>query len=124
MPTLDEAAEYLKWRPQFAEILDPDYYPLEWLDRRFLDGSAIIRFCSEAACLLEIRTYPSGRKEVHALLCVGELSAILSELVPAMEALGGSTGAISAVIESRAGWHRTLKDSGYSLYQTTIRKPL
>lgn len=124
MPTLEDVAAYVRWRPQFAEILDPQYHPLEWLDGEFWAGRAEILFCTDAAALVEIRTYPTGAKEGHGLLCCGELSSIVNELLPRWEDQLRSIGALSATIDSRHGWARALKPLGYAPYQVAVRKEL
>jgi len=120
----DAWAQYLKWRPEFVALLDPDYYTPEWLDQEVWSGRAQILSCEDAAALVEVRTYPTGAKDIHGLLCCGNLSSITHTLIPLWLDHGRSIGAISATVDSRAGWTRALKPLGFDPYQSATRKTL
>lgn len=123
-PTLEDQRAYLEWREAFAGILDPVFYTIEWLDREFMEGRAIIAHCDDAAGMFRERIYPTGALETEGLLCAGELSSIVKRLVPAMIEYGRSTGAVSVEISSREGWGRTLNHLGFEPHQATVRKML
>jgi len=115
---------YLRWRDEFAKVLDPALYTIGWLDGRVESGSAIFMGCDDAAILIEFREYPTGARDLHGLLAAGQLESIVGTLIPRAEAYAREQGAIAAVIESRAGWMKALVGHGYEPYQTCIRKVL
>lgn len=116
--------QYLRFRSELAEALDPRFYPIEWLDQRMLEGRATVIASANACVAVEIRTYPGGAREVHGLVAAGDLAEIVAETIPAVEAMGREEGCIVACCESREGWARMLKSSGYRVHQVTLRKEL
>ena len=115
--------DYLPWRDAFAGALDPRLHPIDYLDRRILDGSVRLWTSPEAAVVTEIKTYPTGARAVHFLIVAGEKDAI-KRLGPPIEAWARSIGCIGALIESRPGWAREMKADGYSIHQVSIWKDL
>jgi hypothetical protein len=115
---------YLQWRSQIEEMLDPVYYPIAWLDARVTAGDVLLFHEPEAAAIMEIRTYPSGARDLHALLAVGDLDVIRSKLIPSVEQAGRSLGCEAVLISSRTGWMRALREQGYEPHQVCIRKAL
>lgn len=115
--------DYYFWRAAFAEVIDPRFYTLEWLDQELIDGRAKIWWNDQAAIVATIREYPTGAKEVHGLIAAGEVKAIRA-LIPEAERWGRREGAIVASIESRAAWTRALANDGYLPWQVAIRKEL
>lgn len=115
-------AGYLVFRDAFAEVLDNRFHTISWLDQQVLGGEFQFWRSADAAIIAEIRTYPTGARELHGLLAAGELPEIVSELIPIAEQWGREQGCMSAVIESRPGWGRALTD--YETYQIAIRKDL
>lgn len=115
--------DYLKFRDGFASILDERFYPLPWLDAQVWSQLVKLWCCEDAAILVELRTYPSGAKEVHGLAATGNMESIIG-LIPLAEQWGRENGCVVATIESREGWKRALKSYGYVPYQTVIRKEL
>jgi hypothetical protein len=123
MMVLAEWSEYQLWRPAFAELMDPRFYTIGWLDAEIWSGRARAWCTDEAAIVATLKIYPAGGREVHGVIAAGELNAI-RRLIPHAEIWGREQGAIVAGIESRAGWARALRDDGYELHQTTLRKEL
>lgn len=117
-------AGYLLFRDRFASVMDERLYEIGWLDRRVLDGSAVFMRSDNAGIVSEVRTYPTGFREVHGLVAAGALDEIVAELIPAAEQWGRAHGCVGAVIESRPGWARSLKASGYEVSQVAVRKDL
>ena len=115
-------AGYLAFRDGFAAAIDPRLYTMDWLDRRVLDGTAQFWRARDAGLLTELRHYPSGAKDVHALVAAGNLASIIADITPAVEAWAMSIGCLGAIVESREGWTRMLKPLGYHLYQIAVRK--
>lgn len=114
--------EYLRFRDRFAEALDPRFYPIEYLDRRIVEGSAFLWASENAALVAELKTYPSGTRVIHCLVAAGNASEIVETLKPAVEAWGKQQGCAFAEVASRFGWVRILKD--YEPHQMTVRKEL
>ena len=115
--------EYVPWRERFAEALDPRLYDLEYLDRRIIEGSALIWTSSNAAVITEIKEYPTGAKAVHFLIVAGDKDAIKA-FGPPVEAWAREQGCIGALIESRPAWVREMKTAGYEVQQVSIWKDL
>lgn len=114
--------DYLTFRSAFLEVLDPRYYPIEWLDQRVKEGRAIVMRSAHAAIVVELRQYPGGAIDVHGLIAAGDKDEIINDLIPRAEALGRENGCIAGVVESRPGWARALKPHGYEVSQVTVRK--
>lgn len=116
--------DYLRWRNDFVALLDPELYPAAWLDDQVASGEMVLFSGEKSAILCSVRVYPSGLKEVHGQAAVGELSSIVSTLIPLAESYAKSIGCRYASIASREGWSREMRQHGYTLYQTEIRKVL
>lgn len=115
---------YTRFREAFSEAMDERYYPIEWLDCRVLDGRAVFMHSGNAAIVIELRMYPGGAVDVHGLIAAGDKDEIVKELIPQAEAWGKERGCLAGVVESRPGWQRALKSSGYEISQVTVRKEL
>lgn len=116
--------QYLIWRDEFAKVLDPVYYTIEWLDREVAEGRVGVLSTEHAAILFDIKTYPTGAKDINGLLAAGKLDDIVGALIPAAEQAGRSLGCVGALIESREGWTRALRTQGYQPHQVSVRKAL
>ncbi len=114
--------EYPRWRDRFAGVLDPRFYTIDYLDRRVAEGSVAVFACPEAALIVELRHYPTGRFDGHVLIAAGDKAAIVGKLREEAEAWLQGIGAEGAIVESRAGWSKALKVYGYGAYQVTVRK--
>lgn len=115
-------ASYLPWRAAIAEMLDPRRHTIEWLDGQVMTGLASVWTTPDAAIVTEIRSYPTGARDIHGLAAVGSLDAVRDVLIPAAEEYGRSIGCLGAVIESRPGWKRALASSGYEVRQVALGK--
>lgn len=115
---------WAKWRPHFIAIMDPRYYTESWLDGEVEAGRFTLMMAEDAAALVTVLTFPTGAKEAHGVAAVGNLKTVIGELIPRWEALSREQGCVTASIESRDGWQRALRSSGYEPYQTKIRKDL
>lgn len=111
---------YLPFRHEFI-ALDPERYPAAYLDAQVAGGSWRCWGNDKAAILAEIKTYPSGVREVHGVAAAGDLRAIV-ELIPLAEQWGKEAGCGRAVIESRPGWERVMPQ--YETHQVAVRKEL
>lgn len=113
---------YAEWRDRFAEVLDARLYDLAWLDEQVRSGRALVWAADDAAMLTEMRTYPTGARDIHGLVAAGKLETIVGELIPRAERWAQTVGCIGAVIESRQGWVRALEGSGYRVHQVALWK--
>lgn len=111
---------YMAFRDAFV-ALDPDHYPADWIDTQVAHGTWRCFGTDKAAILAEIRTYPSGVRELHGIAAAGEVGEI-KRLIGVAEHWGRACGATRAVIESRPAWARLLPD--YELHQVAVRKDL
>lgn len=116
-------AEYQGRRDAFAGLLDPRCYSIEWLDVQILNGDMRVFGCPDAAIVVTVKQYPAGATELHGLAATGALDAIL-RLIEQAEQWGRDNGLTFAAIASRPGWVRVLKNRGYAIYQTELRKDL
>jgi hypothetical protein len=121
---IDWWLDYQRWRSAFAEMMDPRYYRIEWLDGMLWSGRAKFWNCPGAALVGELRHYPTGAYDLHFLCAAGELRDIIETLRPPAEDWGRSIGCLASLVESRDGWQRMLKAHGYSPFQTALRKEL
>lgn len=119
-----EWAEYQRFRDRLAAEIDPALYTVQWLDLQVFTGTFRLFSDGDSAILFSIREYPTGLKEAHGEFAVGELNVIQASLIPQFEAFAKANGCSIAVIQSREGWVRQMKDKGYSKFQTAIRKVL
>lgn len=114
---------YADWRERFLEAVDESLYPAAWLDKRVASGRAQFWGNERAAILAEIKTFPSGVKEVHGLVAAGALPAIKA-LIKLAEEWGRQRGATLGSIESRPEWAYVMADEGYQVEKVRIVKVL
>jgi hypothetical protein len=114
---------YQRWRSAFADVIDPRFYSLVWLDDQIWNGQARFWSSDTAAIVATINEYPAGGKEVHGLIAAGDLDGIRG-LISLAEQWGRRCGAIVGTIDSRAGWARVMTQDGYAPYQWRLRKEL
>lgn len=117
-------AGYCLFRPAFLQVMDERYHTLPWLDAQILEGKVQFWRSENAALLTEIKPYPTGARDIHVVISVGDLREIIGILRPLAEQYGRDNGCIGATVESRAGWARALKPYGYEAHQLTVRKEL
>ena len=115
---------YLKWRPAFTRAMDARLHTPEWLDGRILAGHAQFWRSERAAAVTEIRNYPTGAYDVHALVAAGDVGEIRDRIIPQVEAWGRAIGALGIVVERRPGWARALRPAGFASHQLAVRKDL
>lgn len=114
---------YLAHRDAFLEMIDQNLYPADWLDAQVWSGAFRV-FGDDRACILvSLKRYPSGVYEIHGEAAAGELSEI-KRLIEAAVEWGRGVGCQLASIASRSGWVRALKDDGWAIHQTELRKEL
>lgn len=123
-PLLSRWVEYLRFRDAFAALLDPALYPIEWLDGEIKHGNILLLSADDSAILVSVKTYPSGLQEIHGEAAIGKRADIVSILIPQAENFGRSIGCKFGSISSRPGWERVMREHGYDLHQTTLRKSL
>lgn len=123
MTTMDDWADYTRFREAFSSVMDRRFYSPEWLDGEIWSGRARLWCTKQSAIIATLKIYPTGAREVHGLVAVGGLDDIVM-LIAAAEQWGRSLGCIVAGIDSREGWAKQLKGCGYEVYQTCIRKEL
>lgn len=116
--------DYAVWRPAFADAIDRRFYTIEYLDWLVSGGGGSFWPGSQAAIVTEFKSFPSGARAICGVVAAGDLDEIVEVLIPAAEAWGHQRGCTFAMIESRPGWARQLKSSGYAPHQLTIVKEL
>ncbi|WP_460986407.1 hypothetical protein [Sphingobium sp. TomTYG75] len=113
---------YLRFREQFAEVLDERTHSIEWLDAQVYSG-LMACWGNDKACLLtSIKQFPTGAFEVHVEVAAGDLDTLRSEVIKDVEAWAAKIGALWTTIESRLAWMRLMKADGYHVHQVTLRK--
>jgi hypothetical protein len=121
---MNDMTAYHKWRPEFEAVMDPRMYTIGWLDAQLWSSHAWFWGNDKAGIVGELKSYPTGAFDIHGLVAAGNVSAIRDDLIPQAEAWARSIGALGAIIESRAGWLKVLKRSGYEPFQASCRKEL
>lgn len=116
--------DYLRFRERLAEAIDARLYTIGYLDELVVSGRGLFWATDEAAIIAEVKTYPTGARVIHGLVAAGDLEEIVKVLIPAAEEWARKQGCMFAIIESREGWIRQLKGSGYEPFQTSLRKVL
>lgn len=116
--------EYRRWRDDFAAILDPRFYTVEWLDGEVWSGRIRLFSDEKSAILVSLRTFPTGAFEAHVEAAAGELKLLCNSTIAAVEDWARAIGCVSVRIESREAWVRIMGDKGYTPYQFAIRKEL
>ncbi len=124
MKMIPEWALYVDWRDAFAGVMNPAYYSIDWLDARLLAGEVRLWGNDRAAIIAEIKTYPTGAKDVCGVVAAGNLQEIIVNLIPQAEEWGRSERCIGAMIISRPEWGTALASHGYAPHQFTIYKEL
>lgn len=114
---------YLSRRADIAGILDPRCYTVEWLDGELWSGRLHLWANDDAVLVTELRQYPAGAREIHAMVASGSLEGI-SELREQAEQWARGSGVEFASAASRPGWERVLSRFGYELHQVEMRKEL
>jgi hypothetical protein len=115
---------YNEYRHAFAKAMDPAFYNIEYLDKA-IECGAVDFFCSDnAAILTEFKLFPGGAKAICGVVAAGDMREIVDVLIPRAEAYGKIKGCSHAMIESRPGWERALKPSGYGVFQVALVKEI
>ena len=115
-------SDYPPWREALASAMDSRLYTIEHLDRLVTSGRAQPWFGDRSIMITEMRDYPTGAKVIHGLVAAGDLAEIRDVLIPRAEEWAKLGGCVMAIIESRPGWARALKASGYEPHQMAVRK--
>lgn len=119
---MTSVAAYHKWRPEFERVMDSRMYTILWLDAQVWSGRAWFWGDAKAGIVAELRHYPTGAFDIHGLVAAGDVAVIRDALIPQAEAWARSIGALGAIIESREGWAKVLRKSGYEPFQSAVRK--
>jgi hypothetical protein len=117
-------AGYLRFRGDFADVMDERYHTLDWLDDQILEGKVKFWRSENAALLTEIKHYPTGAMDIHVTIAAGNMREVVEILRPQAERYGKDLGCIGSTVESRPGWAKVLKPYGYEAFQLTVRKEL
>lgn len=113
---------YEKWRVALWEASIPEFHPLEWQDELLASGQGQFWATDSGAIITQIVTFPSGSKVCRTHSGAGDLSALLNDLKPQIEAWAKAQGCSHCLIEGRDGWKRVHPD--YSHHQTILTKTL
>lgn len=116
--------DYLRFRPKFAEQLDPEWFPIRWLDHQIAAGAIVGFYGEKSAMLCEVRRYPGGAVVGGVFHALGDLREIMDQLRPEAEAWGHSVGCSEIVIEGRLGFVKALKAVGYEPHKSAVIKAL
>ena len=119
----DFPSGYVRFRPLLEAAIDGRFHTIDHLDWMIRTGRAQYWQSADAAMATEIRDYPAC-KAIHGLAAAGDLDQIRNILIPAAEAWGRALGCAYAIVESRPGWQRALRNHGYELHQIAVVKGL
>jgi len=117
-----ERAAYLRHRDDFAQVMDPRLYTIEWLDLQLINGTYRLWASDNAAIIAGVKLYPTGAMDVEGIVAAGDAEEIVNILIPQAEQWGRENGCSGAIIESRPAWTRLLEPHGYQPHQIRIRK--
>lgn len=116
---------YQRWRPEFAKAIEGPLYDIDYLDYLVLGTRhAQLWTGDEAAIVTAFRYFPNRVVAIEGLVAAGDLDEIRNRLIPAAEEWGRLQGCAFAMIASREGWVRALKNDGYEPHQITLIKEL
>jgi hypothetical protein len=115
-------AQWLKFRPQFADAMEGGFYSVEGLEAEILNGEAYF-WPAENAAVVAKRVDMGGEVVMQTLWAVGDLAEVLT-LEPGIAATARIVGCSSVLVEGRAGWTKLLKPMGYEPWSVTVRKAL
>lgn len=113
---------YLRFRPEFINIVDSRTHPIEWLDAQVWSGKAKVWGTPDACLLTEIKHFPTGAFEVHVMIAAGNMETLVNETIKHVEAWAREIGALFVTIASRKGWEKIMRPYGYEHWQTELRK--
>ena len=113
---------YLRFRAEFAAVLDERTHTIEWLDGQVRTGRARVWGDDRACLLTELKHFPTGAFEVHVLIAAGDMKVLVEETIKQVEAWAQEIGALFVTIASREGWAKVMAPHGYEHWQTEIRK--
>ena len=120
----DRSLSYQRWRPEFALAMDPRFFTVLQVDALLTQHQAGFWYSENAAVVAQVRDYPGGERVIHGMVAAGKLEEIVGQLIPTVEEWAAGIGCTSAVIESREGWARSLKPSGYGPHQVAVIKDI
>ena len=115
---------YARFRKRLAQALEPQFHPIEYLDGLLERGEAIAFANDDAILICELLNYPGGARVINVLIAAGKKADIIGSLREQAEEWARGVGCTHALVESRAGWAKALKQFGYEPYQVTVRKEL
>lgn len=115
--------DYVRFRDQFEAAMDPRFYSIFWLDDQIRYNKFRLWASEGAAIIAEIKTYPTGAREVAIFVAAGSPPEIV-KFTDAVEAWGRANGAIRGDVTSHPAWGRLLKDRGYEMIQTVLKREL
>jgi len=113
---------YLRFREDFASVLDPRTHTIEWLDGQIWAGRVKVWGDDRACLLTEIRYFPVGSFDVHVMIAAGSRKVLVDEVILEVEAWARQVGALFVSIASREAWARIMAPQGYESWQHEIRK--
>lgn len=115
---------YLRFRDDFAAVLDPRTHDMDWLDTQVITGRIRVWPAHDACLLTSNRHYPTGAFEVHVEIAAGNKETLVNQTIKSVEAWAREIGATFVTIASREGWARVMRPHGYGVHQVEIRKAI
>ena len=116
--------DYMRWRDALVGLLDPRFYPANWLDGEIWSGRLRLFADEKSAIVTSFKVYPTGIKECHVESAAGELGHLIGPAIRRVEQWASANGCSIVSISSREGWQKVMKSQGYNLHQTAIRKEI
>jgi hypothetical protein len=104
--------------------MDGRLFTIEYLDTLIGQMKAQVWYGERSAIVTEVKEYPSGARVIEGVVAAGDLTEIVETLIPKAEEWGREIGCTMALIQSRPGWARQLKQYGYETHQVSITKEL
>jgi len=122
---MDIRREYRRFRDRFRELIEREgMYTIERLDRSLAQGHSQLWTSANSALVTALVSYDGGSRIGQVDWAVGDLSEILSDLMPAAESWLKAKGCTKVMFEGRVGWSRVLKQHGYKTHSMTMVREL
>lgn len=117
--------DYARWRDAFAQAMDERLYNIAYLDSLVANMRAQCWFGDNSALVTQLRPFPTGALAIEGIVAAGDKDEIVNVLTPKAERWGKDmAGCQFAMLESREGWEREFRPSGYRRFQVSLIKEL
>lgn len=108
---------------QAALINGGDYYDLSDVEQAVRAGEALFWPGEKSAVVTQVWRFPKATI-LNFWLAGGDMTEIVDDMRPVIEAYGKVQGCTKTVVVGRLGWVRALKGAGYTPVWTAVAKEI